>query len=223
MRILVIIALLFQAEILFAEQPVYCHPGYFLSHEAPIEQYGLHRAHQFQLARMTLVGIGVGLSLPGSVKYLSQRIGGATANQHYCTWYLNVLNPFAQYSFEHYYMPDPRNLTPAEAAETYMRSLSGAFFQNQVNFLGCLREYGYVALGCNSMRHRGPTVFGMLLAFSGCSPGFASEIANRVWGLNGVDPEVRLAAIKAAHEYGIANPEPSGQMRLLLSNSKTSY
>ncbi len=68
-------------------------------------------------------------------------------------------------------------------------------------------------MDCNGMRHRGPTSFGMLLTYSGCSAEPANTTVNKIWGLNGVNPAVRLAIIQKAYDYGQSNPEQSGAFR----------
>ena len=57
------------------------------------------------------------------------------------------------------------------------------------------------------MKHRGPTAFGMVLAALGCSPEHAAEIVNRLWGLNDIPAENRLAAIRRAYDSGARQPE----------------
>jgi hypothetical protein len=67
------------------------------------------------------------------------------------------------------------------------------------------------------MAHRGPTVFGMLLAYSGCSAEHSLEITNQIWGLNGVKRKVRLAIIRKAYELGNTQKESRKRLAELFS------
>ncbi len=99
-----------------------------------------------------------------------------------------------------------------------MKVLENTFDKGKINFLNCAKEEKYIALGCNEMMHRGPTVFGMLLAFSGCEPEHALEIVNQTWGLNGVKRKVRLAVIRKAFELASTHPESRKQLQELFSS-----
>ena len=86
------------------------------------------------------------------------------------------------------------------------------------SFLSCAENRHYLALGCNSMAHRGPTVFGMLLAFSGCTPEHSLEIVNHIWGQNGVSDETRLTLIQEGATHGKTRPESREHFRELFSD-----
>ena len=60
------------------------------------------------------------------------------------------------------------------------------------NMLWCMQHFHYVGMGCDSMKHRGPTVFGILLVKSGCTPEQAFNIVHDVWGDNDVAEQRKL-------------------------------
>ena len=109
-------------------------------------------------------------------------------------------------------------MTEKEAVAEFMNILEKTFDSSSTSFLSCASEQHYIALGCNGMRHRGPTVFGMLLAFSGCSPKNALEISNQIWGLNGVKRKVRLAVIEKAYELGASHRSSREKLAQLFSD-----
>ena len=83
-----------------------------------------------------------------------------------------------------------------------------------MSFVSCAIDHGYIAMGCDGMKHRGPSVFAMLLAYSGCSAKNAATIANKLWGLNFVKEATREAIAEKAFEMGQRQP----QMRAALRN-----
>ena len=197
-------------------EPSYCDPAQFDETEIPLEGEGkgqtsvLTRVHAFRLGKVTLVGLGVGNSPVKEVIELSKRLAPGNKASNYCTWYLNhaksdkdsnkklAATTFMQRNIE----KNPIAMTEEEAQTTFMKVLSTSFDQDTVNFVSCAAEQNYLALGCNEMMHRGPTVFGMILAFSGCSPAHALEIVDQTWGLNRVKRKVRLAVIQKAYQLG---------------------
>jgi hypothetical protein len=197
-------------------EPSYCDPERFDETEISLNSEGkgkspaLVRAHAFKLGKVTLVGLGVGDSTVKEVIELSQRLAPGKKVPNYCTWYLNhpksekdLNKKLASTTFMHRdIVKNPKFLTPEEATTDFANVLSSSFDQGIVNFVSCATEQNYLALGCNEMMHRGPTVFGMILAFSGCSPNHALEIVNQTWGLNQVKRKVRLAVIQKAYQMG---------------------
>jgi hypothetical protein len=97
---------------------------------------------------------------------------------------------------------------PAE----YRAVLQDQFAKAPISFLSCLENNKILIMGCNAQMHRGPTVFGMLLSFSGCSAEHSAEIVNSLWGLNGVKAEVRLAIIDEGRKLG--DEDPNARLRL---------
>lgn len=216
-------------------EPRYCSPAYFDEAEVQLEALGLPdsvvndktlvRTHVFRLGKVTLVGVGVGDSKPAALKALAQKLAPQAVKSKYCTWYLNHPKNAsekekveASKTFVFKDIPkNPREMTVSEAEEVIPLLMDTVFDQDPISFLSCASEQHYVAMGCNGMKHRGPTVFGMLLAFSGCTPEHALEITNQVWGLNGVKRKVRLAAIKKAFEQGGERAESRKKLAELLS------
>jgi hypothetical protein len=201
-------------------EPAYCLPAAFHGRAVRFtaeEAAGLSRLHAYRLGTVLLAGLAVGDSEQSQVRALAQRRGSAAAPEHYCTWYVNRGNPEAASTFFFRYVPNPSPLGAEAAAATYLDELGGWFLDKPDGFLGCAADHGYIALGCDGMMHRGPSVFGMVLAFSGCTPEHALEIVDDIWGLNGVPQGTRLAIIRAAHEHGRANPAQSARLRELFS------
>jgi hypothetical protein len=204
----------------FAE-PEYCSVDHFEKNELafPVPGKNLKRIHTFKLGKVTLSGLGVGETSTSKVKSLSRiHSRGATKAQKYCTWYFNTLNLPSMLEFRWIHLPRPRGSPSIELEEKYMSRVQDEFFENDLNFLDCAKDHGFIALGCNSMKHRGPTVFAMLLAFSGCRAETATEIANHFWGLNGIEKDTRQSLAQAAYDYGLKNPVPSESLRNLFLN-----
>ena len=203
-----------------SQEPAYCDPALFDEKEMDLGNFekltasGIQRAHGFKLGKVTLIGVGVGDSKTSALIDLAHKYSDhLTKDKRYCTWYLNhpkglvpkedEYRVSAARAFNHLDVKrNPMSLTEKEATDEFMQVLEKAFDLHANSFLNCASEQHYIALGCNGMRHRGPTAFGMLLAFSGCSPEHALEIANQVWGLNGVKRKVRLAVIQKAYDLG---------------------
>lgn len=190
----------------FAAEPSYCDPKTFFSKEVKFSNK-IERAHVYKLGDTLLMGAAVGSSKAKDLIKFEGEHSDATASDKYCTWYFNEGNDEAEASFTHIYLNNPSGLTTVTGPAEYSSKLKDTFANASVNFLKCATENNYIALGCNGQKHRGPTVFGMLLAFSGCSPENAATIVNTTWGLNGVKPEVRAAIIKEGQRLGDADPE----------------
>jgi hypothetical protein len=216
-------------------EPTYCHPNKFDESEFSLGAYeemqrkGLVRAHAFKLGKVTLVGAGVGNSKSQALIDLAEQFAPQAKKKRYCTWYLNhpkldkpdqSTRIQASKTFIHRDIEkSPVLLNEQEAVEQFSRILEKSFDEGESSFLSCAKEENYIALGCNEMMHRGPTVFGMLLAFSGCSPEHALEITNQVWGLNGVKRKVRLAIIKKAYSWGEMKQESRKKLAALFSQN----
>jgi hypothetical protein len=197
-------------------EPAYCVYSNFSKHEVPESRPGIQRAHAYRFGPLTIVGLAVGNSKPAATEAMATELSTATAQQNYCTWYFNNGDEEAVRYFNHFYVPKPVG-DPAPVAQAYRTTLAGIFAGNSTSLLSCARDQHYVAMGCDGMMHRGPTVFGMTLAFSGCTPAHAAEIVTYVWGLNGVNPAARLAAIQEGYALGQQNPQASAELRQLLS------
>lgn len=210
-------------------EPSYCDPALFDEKRISIgafeetEKAQLYRINAFQLGKVTLVGAAVGDSKTQSLVDLALRFAPHSKEKRYCTWYLNhpregkegqpsdgkPLSPKdlnrkeASQTFIHRdILKNPIEMSEDEAGQEFIKVLGPSFDQDPASFLSCAEDQHYIALGCNGMMHRGPTAFGMLLAFSGCTPSHALEITNQIWGLNGVRRKVRMKAIARAFELG---------------------
>lgn len=211
-------------------EPAYCDPSAFDAKEMDLgdglalEKKGLNRIHAFHLGKVTLVGLGVGNSKADEVMDFAKAHSASSSSQapklldelkkkNYCTWYLNrpegpddARRVEAAKTFQHRDIGiRPQKSSEEVAVREFMKVMESSFDQDSTSFLACAEEQNYIALGCNNMMHRGPTVFGMLLAFSGCTPEHALEISDQTWGLNGVKRTVRLAVLKKAFELGQAH------------------
>jgi hypothetical protein len=183
---------------------------------------GLLRARVFQVGKVTLAGLGVGGSEVPAVEAFSDhhvRPGSAGPQKKYCTFYVNEGNDEASVVFDWEYLPKPSGLstwayelmTGLTAAEGYHRY----YAVHVPRMIACAEDAGYVALGCDGMRHRGPTVFAALLSFSGCPAEQTARTVNAIWGLNGVLAASRLAMIQDAYDQGQADPLLSSRLRAL--------
>ena len=198
------------------EEPAFCELSEFLKTEDPLfrDNPKLIRARGFRLGDVTLVGLSVGRSEVKEVIELAHSHDRLKdiAGKNYCTWYLHYPTPSLSYFLNSLYamqkfnfapiLRNPKDLSAAQAVAEVMSSLEGVFSGENPSFLGCLTENKFLAVGCQGMAHRGPTVFGAVLAFMGCSPQHSAEIVNALWGLNGVAFEVRKAVLEAAYELG---------------------
>lgn len=182
-----------------ASEPEYCDPKTFLSLETKFKAKDIDNAHLFKLGKVNLLGVAVGASDTEALVSFAKAYGTAEASKKYCTWYFNSGDIKAQKTFHHIYVSKPDDF---DDRKDYL-TLKSEF----ASFASCATDQGYLAMGCNGMKHRGPTVFGMLLAYSGCKPERAAQIVNTIWGLNGIKPEVRLAIIKDAFTMGENNKD----------------
>ncbi|MBC7466831.1 MAG: hypothetical protein H7256_12640 [Bdellovibrio sp.] len=190
----------------FAAEPSYCNPKVFFSKEVKMSSR-IKRAHVYKLGDTLLMGAAVGESDTNDLIQFESTHSNAAASNKYCTWYLNEGNSEAEQSFTHIYLNNPKGLTTVSGPAEYGSKLKETFANGPVNFLKCATDHNYIAMGCNGQKHRGPTAFGMLLAFSGCSVENAANIVNTTWGLNGVQAEVRAAIIAEGQRLGDADPE----------------
>jgi len=196
-----------------SEVPSFCSPNNFYKLEvsSPLnssDNKGLKRMHAFKLGQTTLVGVAVGDSKTPSTQKLALALGTSNIDQNkYCTWYFATGNETALSNFISHPIQTPFSISVKKSAQIFMNAIGTSFFKDgNLSFMNCAQDQHYIAMGCTEQKHRGPTVFGMLLSFAGCAPTDAATIVNTVWGLNGLNPDVRNEAIKAAYEYGNQNP-----------------
>ncbi len=202
-----------------ATEPAYCELQNFKNAEFKTNK-NLGRLHAYKLGSLNLVGLAVGNSKASDVAKLAAEFGKATHGDQYCTWYFNKGNKEAERAFTHIYLPNPGSVSEKKAYSTYLSLVGNEFGKNSLSFLSCAEKLGYVAMGCDGMKHRGPTVFGMLLAYSGCSPEKSAAIVNSVWGLNGVPSKNRVAAIRAAYDLGAQEPQYRDELQAIMTGTK---
>lgn len=215
-----LLVLLFLPAVTFASQPVepaYCNPSEFIKYEIRTPMANVvTRLATFKLGRVVFAGMGVGASRVEDVSRLAQSVNrNLDINQGFCTWFINDENPAAERTFNHTYVRNPAKMGPTEAARNFSEVLGSSFTNRTPSFVSCAERYGYLGIGCFGQKHRGPSAFGMILAFSGCSPESASAIVNRLWGLNDVRYEVRHAIIQEGARLGVLYPEYRAKLQSL--------
>ncbi len=187
--------------------PSFCRN--FQNQEFRFFSKGIERSHVFKIGQITLVGLAVGASYANEVSLMAQRLGGKNS----CVWYQNRGNKEAQRIFNHNPLPYPSDESDLGLFEDFMENiLSSGKLES------CIKESHFVAMGCNEMKHRGPTAFGMLLAFAGCSAEEASNMVNSFWGLNGVEESVRYEVIRRGVDLRNRYPQIAQEFQRLLGN-----
>ncbi|MES3038614.1 MAG: hypothetical protein V4736_11975 [Bdellovibrionota bacterium] len=181
-------------------QPSFCDPDTFMSLERKGEMQGLKREHVYQVGDLTLVGLAVGDSDVTAVQTLALQHGSFQPDEKSCTWYMNDGNSSAAAAFN--YQPMAFPLAPNPASDQFEAKIGPLMDQTATSFLSCARQHNYVAMGCDGMKHRGPSAFGMFLSFVGCSPENSTAIVNRIWGQNGVLISTRLEIAKRGYKLG---------------------
>lgn len=169
-------------------RPRYCQPEIIWAASTSGSEFerevGIERMMRFAIGEYQIVGLAVGNSDAFSVA----KKAGSFHDGKYCTWYFNQGNAEASALFHWVYLPKPSSngWLSSEARQLgwdEIRRQYGAALQAELPaMVNCLYDHKYLAMGCNGMRERGPTVFGMLLSFAGCTPDEVSDIVNPVWG-----------------------------------------
>ncbi|RYZ82302.1 MAG: hypothetical protein EOP06_21920, partial [Proteobacteria bacterium] len=170
----------------------------------------------FKIGNLTLAGLGVGESDFRYVESLANQYSKYEPSERSCVFYFNDGNQDAIEAFNHTYLPSPV-LRTKSIAKVYKERGTPLLDETPVNFLKCAQEHKFVAMGCDGMRHRGPSMFAMLLAYAGCKPENASEIANRIWGTNHVPRSTRAAIAREGFEAGNRNPEGREKIARIMS------
>ncbi|RYZ72847.1 MAG: hypothetical protein EOP05_10595 [Proteobacteria bacterium] len=194
-----------------SSEPRYCTVEAFKKLERGNNIPYLDRAHVFQVGQLTLAGLGVGNSDHRYVQSLADQYGDYQAYEKSCVFYFNKGNDDAIAAFNQQYVTSPI-LKSKKVASKYDEVISPLIDQTAVNMLSCAEDHKFIAMGCDGMRHRGPSVFAMLLAYSGCTAENATKIANAVWGTNHVPTGTRTAIAQKGWEAG--NRNPAGRARL---------
>lgn len=199
-------------------EPSWCNVETFKSFERETTTPYLKRAHTFQVGKLKLVGLGVGASDHRWTRYMAESNSKFQAYEKSCTFYFNDGNPDAITAFNQQYVSSPIFKSPSSGiAQKYEDLISPMIDKNTVNMIGCAQKHGYLAMGCDGMKHRGPSVFAMFLAYSGCSAKSATKIANEVWGNNFVPTNTRESIAQKGFEAGARNPAGRRQLQRLFS------
>lgn len=214
-----------------AAEPPYCNPKTFFLFQTPEKESAL-LYHQFRIkiGQVSIHGLGVGMSSASQLKSQAEEFQ-IPASKKSCTWYFNNFHSFwderARTEFNWHYVDRnakvaPANKTIAEATgDLYLEKIGPSFSSLPNNFLDCMNEERYLALGCAGMNHRGPGVFAMLLSYLGCSPKNAVEIVNQVWGANEIPFENRLEIAKRGATLGQADEAKLKGLKALLDLNST--
>ncbi len=197
-------------------EPAYCLPSTFRAKEIPAPSFsGLNRVHAFRLGNVTLVGLAVGESKVASVQSLATSFAPQMSRaEKSCTFYHNDGNDEAQVAFNWYPLPKPTGSDYAKRVGEFSRVLVDIFDTAPNDFVACAKNERYIAMGCDGMKHRGPTVFAATLAYSGCSPEHATLIVNSLWGSNGIKSEMRVAIAQWAKTIAAAHPAKASELRV---------
>jgi hypothetical protein len=203
----------------FAAEPAYCNPDNFGKFEQEVAAEGARRLHVYQVGQLTLVGLGIGTTPVAITMSLANQLGGVGSDKNYCTWYLNDGNDDAAKMFTHRYVPRPWFWdSKKKIVNKYVTRLKSSFADDPINMVECAVDQGYLAVGCDGMKHRGPSVFAMFLAYSGCEPKHAAAIANQIWGLDTVPENMRLGIAKAGYQLGNQNPAARQALQAVMSS-----
>lgn len=198
------------------EEPVFCDVKYWNDHQVASNPT-LTRAKTFKIGDKTIAGLGVGDSPTESVKAMS-----LSADDKYCTFYLNDGNSDAAKSFIHQNI-GPNPLWPWFSGEKmdkeFLKNIGGILTSDPITVQSCLKKNKYVALGCDGMRHRGPSGFSWLLVFAGCSPKSAVGVVQKLWPVEWyrgpVSSSKRIEMVQSAVTLREQNPEKSMELRRL--------
>ena len=203
-------------------EPAFCDPSTFFSLEKKADREGLLKDRMYQIGGLTLTGLAVGHSNPEKVAGLAMTTtkGDFRADEKYCTFYLNKGESAQEEMFNHHYLAAPyAKFRHKKLKRQYTKALLPVFEGNGTTFLSCAKDHGYIAMGCNGQKHRGPTAVAMLLAYAGCNPNNAVNIVNSVWGKNMVRFATRWKLAKMAYGWGSANPKNRAQLQSIMSES----
>jgi hypothetical protein len=173
----------------------------------------LGRLKALQVGSVKLAGLAVGDSPLDAVLQLPGALGVTVAPEdRSCTFLMKKASSAHRKALRWFNLPDPRGRGSRADAQKWFGIVREVFDQGQPSFLSCAEKYGFIALGCAGMRHRGPTVFAMLLAFAGCTPKRATAIAEKHWQRH-VDTSVRQGMVEVAYEHGLKAEHRDSRLR----------
>ncbi|HVK60126.1 MAG TPA: hypothetical protein VM432_01200 [Bdellovibrionales bacterium] len=192
-------------------EPAYCNYDAFKKLERGNNVPNIKRVHVFQVGQLTLAGLAVGQSQATFVRTLAEQYSKYKGSEKSCVWYYNDGNDEAAEMFNQRYVSNPI-FKSEKVADEFDSVLKNIFSKDETSMLSCAQDHKFIAMGCDGQRHRGPSVFAMLLSYSGCSPESATNIANKVWGTNFVSTKTRTAIARKGWEIG--NADPAGRAAL---------
>lgn len=202
-----------------ATEPAFCDPSKFSNYEMKKQVDGITRLHIYQIGNLKIAGMGVGTSDQMAVENLANELGSVPKSEKSCTWYFNEGNADAERAFVHKNLPGPYFwANKSKVMKAYSSDLNGVFDSDPVNMVQCAEKYNYIGEGCNSQKHRGPSVFAMILSFAGCTPEHSTKIANNIWGTNHVPVSTREAIAKLAYDWGSQRPESRKRLQDVMTS-----
>ena len=192
-------------------EPAFCDPSTFFKLEQKAQREGLIRDRLYKIGGLTLTGLAVGKSDVEKMKDLALSVtkgNSFRADEKYCTFYLNKGKEKQEKEFNHSYLAKPYFVrSHSKLQRQYASAMRPLLEENSTTFVSCAKDHGYIAMGCNGQKHRGPTAVAMLLAYAGCSANNAVNIVNSVWGKNFVLFSTRWKLAQMAHDWGKENPQ----------------
>lgn len=192
----------------YEKEPAFCTTKAFHALEVKADRDGLIRDRQYKIGDLTLTGLAVGHSDLNSMIRMAQEHSDFRPDEKYCTFYLNKGETDKEETFNHHYLSAPyAKFRHRKIKAQYTRVLRPVFEENQTTFVSCAKDHGYIAMGCNGQKHRGPTAVAMLLAYAGCNPNNAVNIVNQIWGKNFVRFTTRWKLANMAYNWGAKNPK----------------
>lgn len=181
----------------------------------------LYAARLFRFDKFNFVCLAVGTSSDRRVIQLcedyalkSRYYGPENKDGKYCTWYFNSGdvdgdNLNARELF--HWLPVKDNPIWHWSVEEFLPIRDAL-----PEMVAAAEKWGYLAFGCDGNKHRGPSVFAMLLCLAGCSPKEATKVANKLYGANFVLPFVRARIAKLGWDLGNSQPELRSRLRILM-------
>ena len=222
---LYVITLIMPLQFSFAsDEPAFCKLDNFLALERSENIAGLVRQHKFVVGDLTLIGLAVGDSNVESTKAVANKYSSYEEEEKFCTFYYNKGKVEQERSFNHHYVSLPAlKFFHGKLLKEYETVLRPIFEENAVTLVSCAKDHGYVAMGCNGQKHRGPSVFAMFLSYAGCKPKNAVKIANKLWGKNFVFTKTREKLAAMAYEWGDENRANREMLQSVMLGGSSSH
>jgi hypothetical protein len=194
---------------------------YLEQNSREILNHVLGNAREFNFRRFRIMSCAVGTIKDRVVMdwclFRNFRHGLTDESEHdgkYCTWYFNS----GDHDFDSLDAKTLFHHLPVKHNPIYYWSTKP--FEKIRDALPQMVEtaekYGYLAMGCDGNKHRGPSVFAMFLCLAGVAPREATKIANEFFGCNFVLPFVRRRIASLGYELGNQNPELRTRLQVLI-------